>query len=118
MAAFVLSSLAALVKWVLVSRTFGTSAQVDAFNAANRLPEILFTLMAGGALASAFVPTFTRLLTQSDQEGAWRLASSIANLVFLGLSLSAAVSWIIAPWLVQHVLETAAERLRPRKTRL
>ena len=104
MAAFVLSSLAALVKWVLVSRTFGTSAQMDAFNAANRLPEILFTLMAGGALASAFVPTFTRFLTQSDKEGAWRLASSIANLVFLGLSLSAAVSWIIAPWLVQHVL--------------
>lgn len=77
---------------------------MDAFNAANRLPEILFTLMAGGALASAFVPTFTAFLARSDRENAWRLASSIANLVFLGLSSSSAISWLIAPWLVQHVL--------------
>jgi len=51
MGAFVISNVVGLSKWVLVSRTFGTSAQMDAFNAANRLPEILFTLMAGGALA-------------------------------------------------------------------
>lgn len=104
MAAFVVSNVAGLIKWILVSRAFGTSAEMDAFNAANRLPEILFTLMAGGALASAFVPTFTAFLAQSDRENAWRLASSIANLVFLGLSLSAAVSWLFAPWLVGHIL--------------
>jgi putative peptidoglycan lipid II flippase len=104
MAAFVVSNVAGLIKWVLVSRAFGTSAQMDAFNAANRLPEILFTLMAGGALASAFVPTFTAFLAREDRENAWRLASSIANLVFLGLSTSAAISWLIAPWLVHHVL--------------
>jgi putative peptidoglycan lipid II flippase len=104
MAAFVVSNVAGLIKWVLVSRAFGTSAEMDAFNAANRLPEILFTLMAGGALASAFVPTFTAFLAQADRENAWSLASSIANLVFLGLSLSAALSWVIAPWLVRHIL--------------
>jgi putative peptidoglycan lipid II flippase len=104
MAAFVVSNVAGLIKWVLVSRAFGTSAQMDAFNAANRLPEILFTLMAGGALASAFVPTFTAFLARSERESAWRLASSIANLVFIGLSSSAVVSWLFAPWLVQHIL--------------
>jgi putative peptidoglycan lipid II flippase len=104
MAAFVVSNVAGLIKWVLVSRAFGTSAQMDAFNAANRLPEILFTLMAGGALASAFVPTFTAFLAREDRDNAWRLASSVANLVFLGLSTSAAISWLIAPWLVRHVL--------------
>ncbi|HLC05191.1 MAG TPA: murein biosynthesis integral membrane protein MurJ [Anaerolineales bacterium] len=104
MGAFVISNVVGLSKWVLVSRTFGTSAQMDAFNAANRLPEILFTLMAGGALASAFVPVFTGFLTRSDRENAWRLASSIANLVFVGLSLSAAISWLIAPWLVRNIL--------------
>jgi putative peptidoglycan lipid II flippase len=104
MAAFVISNVAGLIKWILVSRAFGTSAEMDAFNAANRLPEILFTLMAGGALASAFVPTFTAFLAQADRENAWRLASSIANLVFLGLSSSAALSWLFAPWLVRDVL--------------
>ena len=104
MAGFVLSNLSGLAKWVLVSQAFGTSAELDAFNAANRLPEILFNLMAGGALASAFVPTFTEFLTRRDQEGAWRLASSIANLVFLALSAAAAFAWLAAPWLVPNVL--------------
>lgn len=104
MTGFALSNLTGLVKWVLVSQAFGTEAQLDAFNAANRLPEILFNLMAGGALASAFVPTFTDLLTKGDRPGAWRLASAIANLVFVALSLTAAMAWLSAPWLVPNVL--------------
>jgi len=104
MAGFVLSNLTGLAKWVLVSRAFGTSAQLDAFNAANRLPELLFSVMAGGALASAFVPTFTSFLTRNDRTGAWHLASAIANLVFLTMSAAAALAWLAAPWLVPHVL--------------
>lgn len=104
MAGFILSNLTGLVKWVMVSQAFGTSAELDAFNAANRLPEILFNLMAGGALASAFVPTFTEFLTRDDRPGAWRLASSIANLVFLALSAAAFAAWLLAPWLVPNVL--------------
>lgn len=104
MAGFVLSNLTGLVKWVMVSQAFGTSAQLDAFTAANRLPEILFNLMAGGALASAFVPTFTEFLTRGDRPGAWRLASSIANLLFVALSATAFIAWLAAPWLVPNVL--------------
>lgn len=97
MAGFALSNLVGLVRWVLVSRAFGTSAELDAFNAANRLPEFLFNLMAGGALASAFVPTFTEFLIKRKARQAWRLASSIANLVFLALTAAAAAAWISAP---------------------
>ncbi len=104
MVGFVLSNLVGLVKWVLVSRRFGTGAEIDAFNAANRLPETLFYIMACGALASAFVPTFTAFLTREDRPGAWHLASAIANLVFLGLSGAAVAAWLAAPWLVRNLL--------------
>lgn len=99
-----LSSVMGLATTMLVSDAFGTSAQIDAFYAANRLTEILFNLMAGGALASAFVPTFTGFLTRQDRAGAWRLASSVANLVFLALSLAGALAWAGGPWIVRHVL--------------
>jgi len=99
-----LSSLAGLAATILVSRAFGASAELDAFYAANRISEMLFNLMAGGALASAFVPTFTGLLTQGERERAWRLASSIANLVFLALLTLAGLAWVAAPWLVENVL--------------
>lgn len=104
MVGMALSSIAGLATTILVSSAFGTGAQIDAFYAANRLTEILFNLMAGGALASAFVPTFTGFLARKDSLGAWRLASSVGNLALLALTVAAALAWGGGPWLVRHVL--------------
>ncbi|MGD2059101.1 MAG: lipid II flippase MurJ, partial [Anaerolineales bacterium] len=50
----------------VIAIRFGTSAELDAFTAANGVPELLFTMLAGGALAFAFIPVYTQLLTQDD----------------------------------------------------
>jgi len=99
-----LSSLIGILATMLISRAFGTQPELDAFNAANRLTEILFSLMAGGALASAFIPTLATFLAREDDSGAWRLAASIANIVLLLMTAVAVVIWLAAPWLVPHVL--------------
>ena len=104
MVGFFISSLLGLISQVLITRTFGTSAEIDAFAAGNRITEIIFNLMAGGALASAFVPTFTSFLIRDQTQRAWRLASSIASLLFVGLGVVCALAWITAPWLVQNIL--------------
>jgi putative peptidoglycan lipid II flippase len=109
MVGMALSSVTGLVTTMMVSHAFGTSAELDAFYAANRLTEILFNLMAGGALASAFIPTFTDFLTRKDHMGAWRLASSIANLLFILLSFVAVLASFAAPWLVRNVLAPGFE---------
>ena len=74
MLAFILSQLTGLIRGILVARTFGASAELDAFLAANQVSETLFNLIAGGALGSAFIPTFTGLLARQDRAEAWRLA--------------------------------------------
>ncbi len=99
-----LSSVIGILATMLISRAFGTQSDLDAFNAANRLTEIVFNLMAGGALASAFIPTFATFLAREDGMGAWRLAASIANIVLLLMTAVSGVIWIAAPWLVPHVL--------------
>src|SRR4030042_239554 len=60
--------------------------------------------MAGGALGSAFIPTFAGLLTKGEHNPAWRLASAIANLVLIFLILAAILAAIFAQPLVHHVL--------------
>jgi putative peptidoglycan lipid II flippase len=104
MAAFVLSNLVGLARQVLISRAFGTGSDLDAFYVAQRLPDILFNLAAGGALASAFVPTFTGFLTREDRVGAWRLASGVMNLVFVILTVASLFAAWLAPGLVRTVL--------------
>jgi putative peptidoglycan lipid II flippase len=101
---FLVANLTGLVRQVMVLAAFGTSAELDAFVAAVRFPTLLFSLLAGGALASAFVPAFTGMLSADDRPGAWRLASSVGNLVFLGLTGFAAIGFAFAPWLVPHVI--------------
>jgi len=104
MAAFVLSQLAGLVYQILAADVFGTSAAMEAFNAANRVAETLFNLVAGGALASAFIPIFTGLLAKEKREKAWQLASSIFNIALIVLIALSVLSAIFAPQIVRYVL--------------
>src|SRR5512141_3116007 len=58
---------------------FGAGTEMDAFNVAFRVPNLLRDLFAEGAMTAAFVPTFTRTLTQRGRADAWRLGSLIIN---------------------------------------
>ena len=104
MIAILFGQLAGLVRGMIVARAFGASPELDAFFAANRVSETLFLLVAGGALGSAFIPTFTGLLAKDERDSAWRLASSLANAVTLILSLLAVISAIFAPQIVRYAL--------------
>src|SRR5689334_7756705 len=104
MFAILLGQIAGLIRGVIVARTFGASPELDAFFAANRVSETLFLLVAGGALGSAFIPTFTGLLAKEEKDSAWRLASSIGNAVTLTLSLLAALIAAFAPQVVRYAL--------------
>lgn len=104
MVAIVLGQLTSLVRQVLVARAFGTGLEMDAFNAANRVSETLFTLVAGGALGSAFIPTLTGLLAQENRRSAWRLASALVNLVLLVLTVAALLAAVFAQPVVRYLL--------------
>jgi putative peptidoglycan lipid II flippase len=114
MVAYALSRVLGLVRQMAIAGQFGTGPEMDAYLAAFRLPDILFQLMAGGALGSAFIPTFTGYVTRGERTSAWRLASAIVNLLLVILTLTAALSALIAPWLVEWIIapgfdaETAA----------
>jgi putative peptidoglycan lipid II flippase len=103
-AAIIMTQVIGLVRGVVIYSAFGTSATLDSFNAANRVTEVLFNLIAGGALGSAFIPTFTGLLATAQRERAWKLASIIANLLLLGLTLVGLLAALLAPQIVRHGL--------------
>ncbi|MFN2200758.1 MAG: murein biosynthesis integral membrane protein MurJ [Caldilineaceae bacterium] len=101
---FVLSRVTGLAREIIIGAQFGTSASLDAYLAAFRLPDLLFQLVAGGALGSAFIPTFATYWVRDDRNGAWLLFSRVLNLVTLVLVLLAAAGAVFAPALVEHVI--------------
>jgi len=109
MAGFVLSRALGLIREIAIGYQFGTSRALDSYLAAFRIPDLLFQLIAGGALASAFIPTFTTYLARDDEAGAWRLASAVANLLLILLGSVALVMAFAADPLVRYVIAPGFE---------
>jgi putative peptidoglycan lipid II flippase len=86
MAAILASRLLGLVRNAVISHEFGQGYQADIYTGAFMLPDLLFFLIAGGALSSAFIPVFTEKVTHGKQEEAWRLFSTVATCMFVVVS--------------------------------
>lgn len=57
-------------------------AQLDVYNAAFRLPDLIFKLLVTGALSASFIPVFSSHL-QKDPQKAYKIASSVINILLL-----------------------------------
>lgn len=123
MAAFFINKLLAIGRQMVIARAFGTSGDYDAFVAAFRLPDILFMLISGGALATAFIPILSERVTlrlSADPDG-WRLASATLNTILLIVTLLAIlvalialplVEWLIAPGFLPETQQLTARLMQ------
>src|SRR5512139_3830316 len=81
---FFIDKILAFVRVGIISRQYADAVHMlDTFNAANNLPDMLFALISGGALAMAFLPLMSEYLTTKGRAAAWDLFSRVANLAFL-----------------------------------
>ena len=97
---FLGSRLLGLLRSVAIAEAFGTDPELSAYWVAFRLPDLVFQVLAGATLSAAFIPTFSRVLLRGGEEGAWRLASSVLNLISVATALAALLAFLLAPLLV------------------
>ncbi len=103
-ASYVVSNLAGFVTRALINAQFGQGLEQDAYRLAFNIPDLLFNLLAGGALASAFIPTYAGRLARGQSAEAWQLAKRVALMAMLIVGAFAAFAALGAPWLIQHVI--------------
>jgi putative peptidoglycan lipid II flippase len=108
--ALMLSRVLGLLRTSLFASVFGSKADAlnaDAFTNAFAFPDMLFTIVAGGALASAFIPVFTTyMVDKRDRNGAWRVASSALNIIMLLLVILAVLGIIFTRQFLTLTLPT------------
>jgi putative peptidoglycan lipid II flippase len=99
--AFVASRVLGLLRTSMFAYVFGTSSTSDAYLQAFLVPDLIFNIVAGGALSSAFIPVFANYMTsERDEKTAWHVASSALNLALLVMSGLALFAIIFARILV------------------
>jgi len=101
---YLVSRILGYVRVLLVTTTFGVGHELDAFNAAFRIPDLIFQLVAAGAVASALVPMVGGLLATGQDARAWRVVSTVANLMLVALAVLGAIAFVAAPVLVPAVI--------------
>ena len=104
---FAIDKALGLFRQIVIGRQFGVGFELDAFNAANNYPDLLFALISGGALAIAFIPVLTERLQSEGRQAMWRLFSRVANLAFLITGGLALILVVFAPSLVRAELGVA-----------
>jgi putative peptidoglycan lipid II flippase len=91
-----------LVRDRTFARTFGAGSELDAYNAAFVVPELLFDVLIAGGLAAPFVPIFMKLWAE-DQRAADDFARTILTVAVLVMAPVSAVLFVAAPLTVGFV---------------
>lgn len=106
-ASFGINKILGLLRQYLIAKQFGFSPEIDAFNVANNMPDLIFSLFAGGALAMAFIPVFSEYLDTHGIEVSWKLFSKVTTLIFLITAVASVVVAFLAPMLVSSPIGIA-----------
>lgn len=104
--AYFLSRALGWVRTVVLSAVFGVGTQLDTYYAAFRIPDLVFQLVAAGALGAAVIPVLAGLFAHGEDERAWRVVSTISSLMLGALLVLALAAFVAAPWLVPIMTPT------------
>jgi putative peptidoglycan lipid II flippase len=104
MASFFLSAGLGAVRQVLFNARFGVSPEANAYYAAFRLPDTLFSLIAGGALSSAMIPVLLNAREQEGEAAGWRLISQVLTTLLGVFAILIVGVELFTPALVTRIL--------------
>jgi putative peptidoglycan lipid II flippase len=90
------SYLLGLVRDRTFARTFGAGSELDAYNAAFVLPELLLDVLVEAGLAAPFIPIFLRLRSDGDGHDGDRFARTILTAAVTVMGVAAIALFIAA----------------------
>src|SRR5713101_3355729 len=102
-AGILISRIVGLIRQRVFAYYFGTSAAGDAFSAAFRIPNFLQNVFGEGALSASFIPVYSKLLAQDNEEEASHVASAILALLALVTSSIVLVGVLFTPYFIDVI---------------
>jgi putative peptidoglycan lipid II flippase len=100
--AFLVSRVLGWVRLVVIANALppGTTTDLDAFFAAFRIPDLMFQVVAAGALSSALIPVVSSVIAIDGEGRAWRVVSTVTNLMLVTLAVLGLIVFVGADVIV------------------
>lgn len=101
MAATLLSRVLGQIRDIVIAHQIGAGVVADSYTAAFKVPDLFMYLLAGGALASTFIPVFKEHLQLNKHKTAWQIFSVVATVTALVAGLFVLIAEIWTPEFVR-----------------
>ncbi|PIQ78419.1 murein biosynthesis integral membrane protein MurJ [Candidatus Peregrinibacteria bacterium CG11_big_fil_rev_8_21_14_0_20_46_8] len=92
-----------LVRDRTFAQTFGATRELDIYNAAFNIPDLILNVLVAGALSAAFIPVFTGLRAQKQEHEANEVASTLLNSAVVVVAVVGAIAFIFMPWIAPKI---------------
>ena len=87
------------------ANTYGAGAELDAYNAAFRIPEIALDVLVAAGLTAPFVPIYSRLRHDTGDESANDFGRTVLTGAVGLMTIASVAIFIAAPWLAGVIAE-------------
>lgn len=106
------------VRVLVIAAVLGTTYLGNTYQASNSFANVLFELLAAGALSAVLVPTFVELIDAGNEPEAERLAGNVLGRALVWLGAVTVVCMVAAPWIARFLMSGADEGVRTRQEEL
>ena len=98
--ATMLSRITGFIRTWACAFALGNTVLASAYQVANNMPNMLFELVAGGIITTAFLPVFVSTLKTRGKDGASNYASNLLCIAAIALAVIALLATVFAPQVV------------------
>lgn len=112
MLSLVVSRITGYARESLITAKLGVNEIGDAYNIAFLVPDLMYTLLIGGAVAAALVPVLSGHLGRNEESTGWKAVGTFFNITFLIMVAATIIGEIFAPQLIK-VIATGYGREQP-----
>ncbi len=107
-----------LVRDMMIAHAYGTGSDAVAYDVAVQIPTLLFDLLIGAVITSAFIPVYCRLLAGESTENADAYATGYISSVLLITALVAVAAFLMAGPIVRLLAPDLSDENRATAVRL
>lgn len=98
--ATMLSRVTGFMRTWAMAFALGNTVLASSYQIAFNVPSMLYELVAGGILTTAFLPVYLSVKNKHGDSAAWRFASNLFNIALVALSVVVLLATVFAPQVI------------------
>lgn len=118
MSSVVVSRITGFIREMLIPTRFGVSEIGDMYNIAFLVPDLMYSLLIGGAVSAALIPVLSGYLGRNEEEEGWRSVNTFINVIFIATVFACLAGIVFAPQLIQLVSSGYNWSIKPSQMEL